>query len=162
MTKFPFTSTLISFLLDLCLQCKPLFNIWSHFFRAAHWTSFIQRLQLLGSNSLALRNSKTLTPEALIQLTSDSHIVLHQECKTASSQKYHAVMASGSLASSAGLCHGNSRSALWLPLDLVLEDAMDGYQVDATSSVETITGKHKIYYPFCLKLNGILNNFWFL
>ncbi|XP_021806493.1 mediator of RNA polymerase II transcription subunit 33A isoform X1 [Prunus avium] len=112
---------------------------------AAHWTSFIQRLQLLGSNSLALRNSKTLTPEALIQLTSDSHIVLHQECKTASSQKYHAVMASGSLASSAGLCHGNSRSALWLPLDLVLEDAMDGYQVDATSSVETITGLVKTF-----------------
>ncbi|XP_061990354.1 mediator of RNA polymerase II transcription subunit 33A [Rosa rugosa] len=105
----------------------------------AHWTSFIQRLQLLASNSLAIRNSKTLTPEALMLLTSSSHFVLSREYKTSSLQKFHAVMASGSLVSS-GLCNGASRSALWLPLDLVLEDAMDGYQVDATSAVENITG----------------------
>lgn len=73
-----------------------------------------------------------------------------RERKTSSLQKYHAVMASGSLVSSAGLCHGASRTALWLPLDLVLEDAMDGYQVDATSAVETITGKLRIY-PLFLK-----------
>ena len=58
-----------------------------------------------------------------------------------SPQKFHEVMASGSLASSAGLCHGASRSALWLPLDLVLEDFLDGSQVNATSAVEIITGK---------------------
>ncbi|KAM1171751.1 hypothetical protein ACFXTH_022084 [Malus domestica] len=104
-----------------------------------HWTSFIQRLQILGSNSLALRNSKTLTAEALINLTSDSRMVLPRDCKTTSLLKYHAVMVSRSLTST-GLCHGASRSALWLPLDLLLEDAMDGYQVDATSAVEVITG----------------------
>ncbi|KAE8734115.1 Mediator of RNA polymerase II transcription subunit 33B [Hibiscus syriacus] len=49
-------------------------------------------------------------------------------------------MAFESLASSAGLCHGASRSDLWLPLDLVLEDAMDGYLVNTTSAVEIITG----------------------
>lgn len=40
----------------------------------------------------------------------------------------------------AGLCLGTSRSALWLPLDMLLEDAMDGSQVNATSAVEIITG----------------------
>ncbi|GLT81473.1 hypothetical protein SLA2020_528570 [Shorea laevis] len=100
-----------------------------------HWLVFIQRLQLLGPNSSTLKNSKTLTPEALLQLTSDTHIVLSQECKTSSFQKFHAVMAS-----SAGLCHGASRSALWLPLDLALEDAMDGYQVNTISAIEIISG----------------------
>ncbi|PON80187.1 Mediator of RNA polymerase II transcription subunit [Parasponia andersonii] len=105
-----------------------------------HWTSFIRRFRVLGENSSALRNSKTVSPEALLQLLADTCIVLSRECKTSSLHKFHAVMAFGSLASSAGLCHGASRSALWLPLDLVLEDAMDGYQVDATSAVERITG----------------------
>ena len=82
-----------------------------------------------------------MKPEALLQLTSDTHIVLSRECKTSSLQKFHAVMAFGSPASSSGLLHGASQSAFWLPLDLVLEDAMDGYQVDATSAIERITGK---------------------
>ncbi|KAI4345554.1 hypothetical protein L6164_012665 [Bauhinia variegata] len=106
----------------------------------AHWLSFTQRLQLLGSNSLALRNSRTLSPEAFLQLTSDTYTVLSRECKTSSQQKFHAVMAFEYLSSSASLCHGASHSALWIPLDLVLEDAMDGYQVSATSAVETISG----------------------
>ncbi|KAM4088399.1 hypothetical protein ACB094_07G068500 [Castanea mollissima] len=106
----------------------------------SHWLDFIQRLQLLQANSSALRNSKTLTPESLQQLTSDARIVLSRECKTSSLQKFHAVMAFGSLSSSAGLCQGASRSALWLPLDLLLEDAMDGYQVNATCGIEIITG----------------------
>lgn len=84
-------------------------------------------------------------------LTSSSHFVLSREYKTSSLQKFHAVMASGSLVSSAGLCNGASRSALWLPLDLVLEDAMDGYQVDATSAVENITGKHS-FLSFLLQI----------
>ncbi|KAF4378835.1 hypothetical protein G4B88_008305 [Cannabis sativa] len=105
-----------------------------------HWENFRRRIQLLGENSSALRNSKTLSPEALMQLVSDSRIVLSRECKTSSLHKFHAVMAFGSMSSSAGLCYGASRSALWLPLDLVLEDAMDGYQVEATSAVERITG----------------------
>lgn len=74
-------------------------------------------------------------------MTSDSRIVLSRECKTSSRQKFHAVMAFGSLASSVSLCPGASRSNLWLPLDMVLEDAMDGYLVNTTSAVEIITGK---------------------
>lgn len=109
--------------------------------RSTHWVCFIQSLRLLGANSEALKNSKALTSEVLLELTSDSRVVLSRECKTSSLQKFHAVMAFGSLASSAGLCHGASRSDLWLPLDLVLEDAMDGYLVNTTSAIEIITGK---------------------
>ncbi|XP_011010288.1 PREDICTED: mediator of RNA polymerase II transcription subunit 33A [Populus euphratica] len=110
-----------------------------------HWIRFIQRLQLLGTNSSALRNSKILTAEDLLQLTTDSgsSIVSSRESKTSSLQKFHSVMAFGSLVSSSGLCQGASHSALWLPLDLALEDAMDGYQVNATSAIEIITGSIK-------------------
>lgn len=117
-----------------------------HFIRPAHWLSFVQRLQLLGANSLALRKSKTLSPEALLHLTSDTCMVLSQESKTNSQQKFHKVMAFEYLSSSASLCHGASHSALWIPLDLVLEDAMDGYQVSATSAVEEISGKTRNTY----------------
>lgn len=125
-------------------------GIWSAsffcFIRPVHWLSFIQRLQLLGDHSLALRKSRTLSPEALLQLTSDSCMVLSRECKTNSQQKFQTVMSFEYLSSLASLCHGASHSALWIPLDLVLEDAMDGYQVSATSAIETISGKTENSY----------------
>ncbi|XP_050216500.1 mediator of RNA polymerase II transcription subunit 33A [Mercurialis annua] len=108
-----------------------------------HWVRFVQRLQLLGAKSSALRNSKTVSAEDLMQLTSETRVVFTRESKTSSSRKYHEDMALGSLLSSAGLCHGSNRSSLWLPLDLALEDAMDGYQVNATSSIEIISGLTK-------------------
>ncbi|CAK9173677.1 unnamed protein product [Ilex paraguariensis] len=108
-----------------------------------HWQDFVQQIRLLGENSSILRNSTVMTPDALLQLTSGTHKIFSLECKTSSSQMFHAIMSSGSLASFAGLCHGASHSALWLPLDLVLEDTMDGYQVSATSAVESITGLMK-------------------
>ena len=49
-------------------------------------------------------------------------------------------MVSRSLAFPSDHCQATSDSALWLPLDIVLEDMMDGSQVTATSAVETITG----------------------
>ncbi|GLT71444.1 hypothetical protein SLA2020_434600 [Shorea laevis] len=57
-----------------------------------------------------------------------------------SGQEFHAVMVSGSLISSSNQLHGIGWSALWLPIDLFLEDAMDGSQVAATSAVEILTG----------------------
>ncbi|KAF9678062.1 hypothetical protein SADUNF_Sadunf08G0172900 [Salix dunnii] len=110
-----------------------------------HWIRIIQRLQLLGTHSSALRNSKFPTAEDLLQLTTDSgcNLVFCRESKTSSLQNLHSVMAFGSLVSSYGLCQGASRSALWLPLDLALEDVMDGYQVNATSAIEIITGSIK-------------------
>ncbi|MED6155368.1 Mediator of RNA polymerase II transcription subunit 33A [Stylosanthes scabra] len=107
---------------------------------SAHWFSFVQRLQVLATNSSALRNSGTLSPEALLQLASDKHMVLTRGCKTSSQKKFHAVMGFEYLSSSASLCPGASHSALWIPFDLVLEDAMDGYQVSTTSGVEIISG----------------------
>ncbi|XP_047162547.1 mediator of RNA polymerase II transcription subunit 33A [Vigna umbellata] len=109
----------------------------------AHWLCFTQRLQLLATNSLALRKSRNLSPEALLQLSSDSCMVLSREYKTNSQQKFQTVMSLEYLSSSASLCHGASHSALWIPLDLVLEDSMDGYQVSATSAIETISGLTK-------------------
>ncbi|XP_009784277.1 mediator of RNA polymerase II transcription subunit 33A-like [Nicotiana sylvestris] len=105
-----------------------------------HWESFTQNLRLLVSNSSALRNSKNISPEALLQLTSDNHVVLSRKRKTSSQKKFHAVVVSGSLASSADQCHGASPSVLWLPFDLFLEDTIDGSQVAATSAAETLTG----------------------
>jgi hypothetical protein len=105
-----------------------------------HWGRFIQCLRILAANSLALRTSNKVTPECILQLTSDTRRLLSRECKTSSLQQFHAVMASGSLISSAGQCHGASHSALWLPIDLFLEDIMDGSQVTATSAAETLTG----------------------
>ncbi|XP_057956822.1 mediator of RNA polymerase II transcription subunit 33A [Malania oleifera] len=105
-----------------------------------HWMVFTQQLQLLVTNSSALRSSNFVTPEALAEAMSKIGTVLSWECKTSSLQKFHAVMAFGSLASSAILCHGAASSAFWLPLDLVLEDAMDGSLVPATSAIEIITG----------------------
>ncbi|KAK6913868.1 hypothetical protein RJ641_021189 [Dillenia turbinata] len=104
------------------------------------WGGFEVRLRLLGANSLALRNSKVMTPEALQNFVSDSCKVLSPAWKRISSQEFHAFTVTGSLASSVGLCHGATRSSLWLPLDLVLEDAVDGSQVPATSGIEIITG----------------------
>lgn len=112
------------------------------FFRPGHWESFTQNLRLLVSNSSALRNSKNISPEALLQLTSDNHVVLSRKRKTSSQKKFHAVVVSGSLASSADQCHGASPSVLWLPIDLFLEDTIDGSQVAATSAAETLTGIH--------------------
>ncbi|XP_023738401.1 mediator of RNA polymerase II transcription subunit 33A [Lactuca sativa] len=108
---------------------------------SAHWMSFIHHLRLLVANSTAVRNSKDIIPEALLQLTSDNPVQLSRECKgkTISLQQFHAIAACGSLISSAGQSHGASRSAIWLPIDLFLEDTMDGYVVAATSASETLT-----------------------
>ncbi|KAL4590219.1 hypothetical protein LXL04_003145 [Taraxacum kok-saghyz] len=97
-----------------------------------HWRSFIQDMEVLVVNSLALRNSKAVTPEVVLQLISDDRKVVSEESK---SIEIHKVMSS----SSAGLSHKISGSSLWIPLDLVLEDAMDGSQVDTTSAIEVVT-----------------------
>lgn len=102
-----------------------------------HWAGFAQRLQLLATNSVILRNTKLITPEFLLHWTSDKNRLLSREGKT-SQLEFRDVMASGSLFSSGGQSHGVNWSALWLPIDLFLEDAMDGSQVLATSAVERL------------------------
>uniref|UniRef100_A0A7N0T3L3 Reduced epidermal fluorescence 4 n=2 Tax=Kalanchoe fedtschenkoi TaxID=63787 RepID=A0A7N0T3L3_KALFE len=103
------------------------------------WQCFVQRVKILSTNSSVLRLSKYITPESILRLTSDERQVLSRESKTSSKNAFHAVTASNPLTSSAGQSHGASWSSLWLPIDIFLEDAMDGSQVVATSAVETLT-----------------------
>ncbi|KAL3626204.1 hypothetical protein CASFOL_029753 [Castilleja foliolosa] len=103
------------------------------------WESFTQRMQLLVENSLALRSSKSITPEILLQLI-DIQKIKSRHLQASLRHDIHSTIQSRPLVNSAGLCLGTSRSALWLPLDMLLEDAMDGSQVNATSAVEIITG----------------------
>ncbi|KAL5995856.1 hypothetical protein ACLOJK_025928 [Asimina triloba] len=106
----------------------------------SHWGGFIQRLRLLVANSSALRNS-TISPENLLQM-SMSYVPKHfgPEHRPGQSKEYHAVSASGSLAFSAGHHHGVNRSAVWIPLDMFLEDCMDYTQVAALGAIESLTG----------------------
>lgn len=101
-----------------------------------HWGTFVQRIQLLAGNSSAWQSSSIISPKALLQLASDAHNLI----KANSLQEHYVRSTSRSLATCAGLCFGSSRSSLWFPLDLFLEDAMDGSQVNATSAIEIITG----------------------
>ncbi|KAL3647905.1 hypothetical protein CASFOL_008873 [Castilleja foliolosa] len=97
-----------------------------------HSDCFIQHLRLLIAKSASLRNSKVISPEALLHLTSDTRQVLSRACKIS--------IIGTSPMPSAGNCNGTFRSALWLPIDLYLEDTMDGSQVRSTSAAETLTG----------------------
>ncbi|CAI9118610.1 OLC1v1020201C1 [Oldenlandia corymbosa var. corymbosa] len=106
----------------------------------AQWCSFVQRIKLLASHSTAIRNSKLLSPEALLQLLSENDKVMLRQYRMRSAKQLSGVSHFRSLAHGSDLCVGLSRASLWLPLDLVLEDAMDNSLVNATSAVETLTG----------------------
>nr|XP_043612236.1 mediator of RNA polymerase II transcription subunit 33A-like [Erigeron canadensis] len=109
-----------------------------------HWGYFNHNLTLLAANSLSLRNSKDITPEALLQLISDNDVLLSREFKT-SLQHFRTVLAAGSLVSSAGASHGAGRSAIWLPIDLFLEDTIERTVFVTTSAAETLTGLLKAH-----------------
>uniref|UniRef100_A0A1J3IQ93 Mediator of RNA polymerase II transcription subunit 33A n=1 Tax=Noccaea caerulescens TaxID=107243 RepID=A0A1J3IQ93_NOCCA len=111
--------------------------------RASNWQEFVRKVQLLGENSSALRKSKVLKSVDLLQLISNRRFGYSYDSKVTPLRISNAIVDFGSLASYAGLCHGASLSSLWLPLDLVFEDAMDGYQVNPTSAIEIITGLAK-------------------
>lgn len=111
--------------------------------RASKWHEFVQKVQLLGENSSALKHSKVLNSGDLLHLISNRRFGYSYDSKVTSARKSNAIVDFGSLSSYAGLCHGASLSSLWLPLDLVFEDAMDGYQVNPTSAIEIITGLAK-------------------
>ncbi|KAL6564303.1 hypothetical protein OROMI_015753 [Orobanche minor] len=75
-----------------------------------HWGCFINNLRLL---------------------TSDTRKVLSRPCKMS-------IVATSPMPS-AGKCNGTVHSILWLPIDLYLEDTMEGL-VKTTSAAETLTG----------------------
>lgn len=114
--------------------------------RPSHWRDFYQHLQLLASKSLALRSSKITTPEIFAQMASDTRKHLHWQCKTNLQHQFHAVMAPGCFLPSSVQCHGASNSSLWLPIDLFLEDAMEGIIVTPTCVIDTLTGMFSTWY----------------
>ncbi|GFP97858.1 mediator of RNA polymerase ii transcription subunit 33a [Phtheirospermum japonicum] len=95
-----------------------------------HSDCFIQHLRLLIAKSASLRNSKVISPEALLHLTSDTRQVLSRACKIS--------IIGTSPMPSAGNCNGTFRSALWLPIDLYLEDTMDGSQIGIAGLVKSL------------------------
>ncbi|KAL8158128.1 hypothetical protein AgCh_002719 [Apium graveolens] len=132
------------------LQNKVIFYIL-HLARKsmpANWRRFTQWIQVLVLKSTALRKSQVLTPETLVQLIADTQEITYKKCKTLHMQKFNEVTMYGPLASSSSLCHGTSYSSLWLPLDLVLEDAMDLSQVHVTSAIDILTGSLKTLQAF--------------
>ncbi|KAK9725422.1 hypothetical protein RND81_05G142200 [Saponaria officinalis] len=102
------------------------------------WGMLIQRLELLATSSSELRNSKYLSPKALFKLTAEADKVSSWKYKN-SLNRFGTVL-SLEWSAPSGFCQEIGRSSMWLPLDVVLEDAVDGYQVTATSAVEAITG----------------------
>jgi hypothetical protein len=63
------------------------------------------------------------------------------------------VIPASSHISYAGQSYESSWSSLWLPIDLILEDALDGGHVAAFSAIEIITGMNVRLILFFLILN---------
>ncbi|KAK7265971.1 hypothetical protein RIF29_18608 [Crotalaria pallida] len=109
-----------------------------------HWGVFVHQLQRLAANSLVLRSLKNVTPESLLPLNMKSNGLkpLSSPQKTTRKLKLNEVMTagSGSRISCAPQTHDDSWPLLWLPIDLILEDAMNGDYVAETSAVEALTG----------------------
>ncbi|MQL96346.1 hypothetical protein Taro_029008, partial [Colocasia esculenta] len=116
----------ISRLLFLARQNMPL-----------SWGSLLQCLRLLATKSLALRNS-TVSPDTFLQLSLDNCRNLGRSYKPSHYQEF-CTITSGPLSSPGVLCHGASHSSIWIPLDIYLEDAIDG-SVAATSAIEILSG----------------------
>lgn len=123
-----------------------LLNVYLIICRPAHWEPFVHQLQRLVGNSLVLRSLKHITPESLLPLDSKTNGLLSPDWKaTPPKLDLSAVMAAnaGSRVSCALQSHHDSWSSLWLPIDLILEDAMDSDHVATTSAVEVLTGMPK-------------------
>ncbi|KAG4914384.1 hypothetical protein JHK87_051941 [Glycine soja] len=107
----------------------------------AHWGPFLHQLQQLAANSTVLRSLKHVTPESLLPLdfnstTGNGIKLLSSDWKTTPTLELNAVMADSCAVQS----RHDSWSLLWLPIDLILEDAMDGNHVAEASAVEALTG----------------------
>lgn len=107
-------------------------------FRPSHWDAFTHHLNLLATSSSALRNS-TVSPEKL------QFFVIDTSRFGREGQSRHCpAVSSGSLTSSGGHRPGYSNCSLWIPIDLYLEDCLDG-SVAATDAIEVLSGKRLEY-----------------
>ncbi|KAL5096828.1 hypothetical protein RYX36_001155 [Vicia faba] len=105
-----------------------------------HWGSFNYQMQLLASNSSLLRNLKH-NANTLLSLMGNIRVGVSHERNTKSKLESNVIVTpTGSQISFAGQSYGSIYSSLWLPIDLILEDALEGGQVAAFSAIEIITG----------------------
>lgn len=104
----------------------------------SHWGAFTQRISLLATNSSALRNS-TITVEKWQQVVLDNCNKIGRQCKPSRHQEFCALISLGSITFPGGYCSGFSHSALWIPIDLYLEDCID-LSVAATNAIEILSG----------------------
>lgn len=124
--------------------------------RPTHWGSFSQRLHLLSAKSSTLQNSSILR-EKLQQLLFDG---FGRSCKSGKHAEFCAVIAPGGMAYPSGHCHGATRSSLWIPIDLYLEDCIDG-SVAATNAIEILSGTNDLMRTSLLSLSlSFLKNFF--
>ncbi|XP_027351065.1 mediator of RNA polymerase II transcription subunit 33B-like [Abrus precatorius] len=120
---------------------------------SSQWGSFVHQIQLLASNSSVLRNLKHITAETLLLLTENIHEVVSQEYNTIFKLESNVLRPVGSQKYFDVQSFGDSWSLLWLPIDLILEDALDGGQVAAFSAIEIVTGLVKT-------LHGVNGTVW--
>lgn len=116
------------------------------------WAAVNERLELLATNSSTFRNPKILSLKMLLKLASDTSKVSSAWDCMKSLVEFSPELAFRSVASPDHF-QESSHLSLWLPLDVVLEDVMDGSQVTATSAIEIITGLVK-------SLQAINNTTW--
>lgn len=107
---------------------------------------------MLSTKSSVFRSLNHVTPEILLQLASDSRRLLSREDKRLSRHGFHAVLTSEAMTSSKFQSHGAS-SSLWIPIDIFLEDAMDGSQVAAISAVNTLIGANLFFHNTIVENN---------
>uniref|UniRef100_A0A0D9WWS8 Mediator of RNA polymerase II transcription subunit 33A n=1 Tax=Leersia perrieri TaxID=77586 RepID=A0A0D9WWS8_9ORYZ len=103
----------------------------------SQWVAFTKQLQVLITKSSTIQAS-TIALEAFEQLNLDVCNIF-RENKHWSRRKFHPIMASNPLNSPHGRCLGASYSALWIPIDMYLEDCLDG-SIAATNSIEILSG----------------------
>ncbi|XP_020101456.1 mediator of RNA polymerase II transcription subunit 33A-like [Ananas comosus] len=103
----------------------------------SQWGSFASRLHLLATKSSALRNS-TVSVQLFQRLIAGDWNILGKECKQNRKLEVRSLISFGSR-TLGGYCLGASPSALWIPIDLYLEDCIDG-SVAATNSIELLSG----------------------
>ena len=106
-------------------------------FRQSHWGAFTNRLHLLATNSSTLQNSA-------ISLEPFQHLIVgdgnaYGETKHNMRKRFHLTVASNPLSSPNGRCLGANYSSLWIPIDMYLEDCLDG-SIAATNSIEILSG----------------------
>jgi hypothetical protein len=106
-------------------------------FRQSHWVAFTNRLRLLATNSSTIQNSAISLEPFQQLLQGDSNV--YGGIKHNMSKRIHPLMFAGPLSSPNGRCIGASYSSLWIPVDMYLEDCLNG-SIAATNSIETLSG----------------------